>query len=80
MCIRDSASTGFMAPARTPRPIIDRLNAEITRYLSTPEARKYFADAGYDLIPGTPEEFTRYQLDELARWSAVAKSANIQVE
>ena len=77
---KSRASTGFMAPARTPRPIIDRLNGEITRYLNTPEARKYFADAGYDLIPGTPEEFTRYQLDELERWSAVAKAAKIQVE
>ena len=77
---KSRASTGFMAPARTPRPIIDRLNGEITRYLNTPEARKYFADAGYDLIPGPPEEFTRYQLDELERWSAVAKAAKIQVE
>ena len=71
---------GMAAPAKTPRPIIDKLNAEITKYLNTPEARKYFANAGYDLIPGTPEEFTRYHLDELALWSSVAKAANVQVE
>ncbi len=74
------ASTGFMAPARTPRPIIDKLNAEITRYLNTPEAKKYFADASYELVPGTPEDFARYQAEELARWSAVAKTAKIEVE
>ncbi len=74
------ASTGFMAPARTPRPIIDRLNAEITKYLNTAEARKYFSDAGLDLVPGTPEDFARYQQEELARWSAVARNAKIQVE
>jgi tripartite-type tricarboxylate transporter receptor subunit TctC len=74
------ASTGFMAPAKTPRPIIDKLNTEIIRYLNTPEAKKYFADASYDLIPSTPEEFSRYQAEELARWSAVAKAAKVQVE
>ena len=74
------ASTGFMAPARTPRPIIERINAEITRYLATPEARKYFGDAGVDLAPGTPEDFARYQQEEFNRWSRVAKAANIQVE
>ena len=74
------ASTGFMAPAKTPRPIIDRLNAEITKYLNTAEARKFFSDAGLDLVPGTPEDFARYQQEELARWSAVARNAKIQVE
>jgi len=77
---KSRASTGFMAPAKTPRPVIDRLNAEIIKYLNTPEARKYYANAGYDLIPGTPEEFTRYHLDELALWSSVAKAANVKVE
>ncbi len=77
---KSRAGTGFLAPARTPRPIIDRLNAEIGRYLNSPEGQKYFANQGVDLYPGTPEDFARVLQDELARWSTVVKTAGIKLE
>jgi tripartite-type tricarboxylate transporter receptor subunit TctC len=77
---KSRAGTGFLAPARTPRPIIDRLNAEIGRYLNSPEGQKYFAGQGVDLYPGTPEDFARVLQDELARWTAVVKTAGIKLE
>ena len=77
---KSRAGTGFLAPARTPRPIIDRVNAEIGRYLTSAEGQKYFAAQGVDLYPGTPEDFARVLQDELQRWAAVVKAANIKLD
>ena len=77
---RSRAGNGMLAPVKTPRPIIDRLNVEITRYLNSPEGRKYFANQGVDLYPGTPEEFGRLLQDELTRWATVVKAAGIKVD
>src|SRR6185295_9271323 len=48
---------GVMAPAGTPRPIIDRLNAEVARILALPEIREKFMGLGAEPIPSTPEKF-----------------------
>ncbi len=77
---KSRAGTGILAPVKTPRPIIDRLNLEITRYLNSVEGKKYFANQGVDLYPGTPEEFGRVLQDESTRWAAVVKAANIKLE
>jgi tripartite-type tricarboxylate transporter receptor subunit TctC len=77
---KSRVGTGFLAPSRTPRPIIDRLNAEISRYLNSPDAQRYFSTQGVDLYPGTPEDFERLLQEELARWTSVVKAANIKVE
>ena len=77
---KSRAGTGFLAPAGTPRPIVERLNAEISRYLNSPEGQKYFTSQGVNLYPGTPEEFGRLLQEELVRWKAVVKAANVKLE
>lgn len=77
---RTRAGTGFLAPAKTPRAIIDRLHAEIVKFLNSPEGQKQYASVGIDLVHGTPEDFARVLQDELARWAAVVKAANIRID
>ncbi len=74
------AGTGFLAPAKTPRAIITRLHAEMVKYLNSPEGQKQYTSLGIDLVHGTPEDFSRVLQDELARWAAVVKAANIRIE
>ena len=69
---------GIMAPARTPRPIIDRLNRDIVAVLSTGETPKILLARGYDPAPTTPEAFARYLQNEVVRWSKAVKQYGIK--
>jgi tripartite-type tricarboxylate transporter receptor subunit TctC len=71
---------GVVAPGGTPPAIIDKLNAAFRESLAPAETRARLANLGADVAIGTPEEFRKMLADELAFWTAVAKSANIQVE
>ncbi len=68
------------APARTPRPIIDRLNGEINRMLQTPEVRERFQTLGVTPLGGTPETLGKYLAFETARWAKLIKEAGIQIK
>jgi tripartite-type tricarboxylate transporter receptor subunit TctC len=70
-----SSWSGFVAPAGTPRPIVDQLNRAITGVIRTPEIQKFIADLGNFTIPGTPEEFGQLISAEIQKWNAVAKAA-----
>src|SRR5581483_1825711 len=69
---------GALAPAGTPQPIIDKLNAEIVKALKTPEISKQLSSQGADLVASTPQAFDAYLKSETAKWSKVIKSAGIQ--
>ncbi len=71
---------GVVAPAGTPRPIIDKLNAAFRDALAQPEARERLATLGADVKIGTPEQFGTMLAKELAQWTAVVKAANITAE
>jgi len=71
---------GFFAPVKTPRPIVERLNAEINRILVTDDMKKRFADFGAEPTPTTPEAFTAMFKAEIARWVKVVREANIKAE
>jgi len=71
---------GVMAPAGTPRSVIDRLNAEINRALKVPEIAEKLQALGADIVGGTPEEFAKYLRSEIAKWREVAKRANVKLE
>lgn len=71
---------GVSAPAGTPREIVVRLNAEITKIQSTPEARAWFEAQGGEVITETPEQFDAYIKTEIARWGKVIREAGIKVE
>jgi tripartite-type tricarboxylate transporter receptor subunit TctC len=69
----------YLAPAATPRPIIDRLNAELVRALKAPDVREQLDRQGVEPQPGTPEELRKYMERELATWGRVVKEAKIEV-
>ena len=69
---------GVLAPAGTPRPIIDRLNAEMIKMLKSPDVRERFISDGTDPAPTTPEEFAAYIKSETEKWTKVIKAAGIK--
>jgi tripartite-type tricarboxylate transporter receptor subunit TctC len=71
---------GVAAPGGTPAPIVQRLNAELIKILSTPDIRKSLTEQGADVQGGTPEEFVAFMRNESARWGTVVKRAGIKPE
>ena len=71
---------GVSAPAKTPRPLIDRLNSEILRALKSPDLQARFKDLGADPIGNTPEQTTAYVQNEITKWAKVLKAAGIKGE
>ena len=71
---------GIFAPARTPRPIIEKIHGEIVKALSAPDVREKLMAAGSDPIGSTPEEFLAYVKLELGRWGKVIRDNNIRSE
>ncbi|WP_254925990.1 Bug family tripartite tricarboxylate transporter substrate binding protein [Bordetella genomosp. 11] len=71
---------GFMAPKGTPPEIVDRLNAEINKALTNPDAQKILAGMGVTTKPGTPADFGKYLDAEAAKWATVIKAANITAD
>jgi len=70
--------TAFFAPAKTPPAIIARLQKEVARVVQTPEVRERFAQMGLDPVGGSSEDLGRQVERDIAKWSAVAKAANIK--
>jgi len=71
---------GILAPAGTPRPIIQRLNAELTKMMQAPEIKERLAGMGTDPLTSTPEEFGAYIKREMARWGDVIRKAHLHAE
>jgi tripartite-type tricarboxylate transporter receptor subunit TctC len=68
------------APAGTPAPVVQRLNALMHRALGTPAVQKLVEQAGMEAALSTPEELARFQLSELNRWGQIIKAAGIVAE
>ncbi len=75
-----TAWNGVVAPAGTPRNIIDLLNAEIGRSLVAPDIKERFTASGLEAVGGTPDAFAAFMRAETAKWAKVIKAANIKVE
>lgn len=71
---------GVVAPAGTPQPIIDKLNAAFRESLAPAATRALLDKVGGEVKIGTQEEFRKMLADELAKWTAVVKAANIKVQ
>jgi tripartite-type tricarboxylate transporter receptor subunit TctC len=71
---------GFIAPAGTPRPIIEFLHSETVKVLSMPDTREKLATMGFDPVASTPEEFAQWIRSEIARWGKVIRDANIALQ
>jgi tripartite-type tricarboxylate transporter receptor subunit TctC len=72
--------TGLIAPAGTPREIVDKINAAIQKVIAQPAVRAKFADIGAQTTGGTPEQFGAYIREDLAKWTRIVKDANVKVE
>ena len=71
---------GLMAPKGTPKEIIDRLNAEITRIINKPTIREAWAKQGAVPMSMTPEQFDAFLRRDIDKWAKVIKQAGIQVQ
>jgi tripartite-type tricarboxylate transporter receptor subunit TctC len=68
------------APAETPRGIVDKLNGAVLRALADPAFKESTSGLGIDLIGSSPEQLGSHMRQEITRWSALAKAANIKAE
>ena len=71
---------GFAAPAKTPRPIIQRLYGEVAKIAQDPKMKARLAGQGLELVGNTPEEFGAFIRTEIAKWSKVLKAAGVKSE
>lgn len=68
---------GLLAPAKTPRNVIDRLNKEAIAVLNMPDLKEFLFKQGLDVAPSTPEAFGAYIKSETAKWEKVIKAAGL---
>jgi tripartite-type tricarboxylate transporter receptor subunit TctC len=71
---------GVLAPAGTPRPIVDRLHAEVAKALQQREVREKLSTDGAEAVGNTPEQFAAYIKAETEKWAKVVKAAGIKAE
>jgi tripartite-type tricarboxylate transporter receptor subunit TctC len=71
---------GIFAPARTPQPIVDKLNAEIVKALKIAEIRDVLSKQAMQPVGDTPQQFATFLKKDLATWKDVAALANVSVE
>jgi tripartite-type tricarboxylate transporter receptor subunit TctC len=64
---------GLMAPAKTPKPIIDKLNAAVNAAIKRPEIVKLWTEQGAAPMSMTPEEFDKFLRDDIVKWANVVK-------
>jgi tripartite-type tricarboxylate transporter receptor subunit TctC len=70
----------LFAPAGTPRPVVDKINAEINRLLQQPDVRERFATLGVLPLSGTPEALGDFLKFEIARWAKLINETGIRAE
>ena len=71
---------GLLTTAGTPRPIVDKLNAEVVRIMKTPEAKERMANVGFEIVGSSPAEFAKLIREEIPRWTKIVLEGNIRAE
>jgi tripartite-type tricarboxylate transporter receptor subunit TctC len=71
---------GMSVPARTPQPVVAKLNRDLNAVLLQPDVRERFAQLGFDPQGGTPAHFAAFIKEDIARWTKVVKAANVKSE
>lgn len=71
---------GITGPANMPDAIVKKLNAELNKVLASPDLAEQMASEAMTLMPMTPEQFTAYVKEDIARWTKVAKDRKIEIE
>jgi tripartite-type tricarboxylate transporter receptor subunit TctC len=71
---------GLLAPAGTPKPVVEKLNREAARALTSPDVRDKLQAQGAEPMPGTPEAFASFMQEEMAKWAPVVKQAGVKLD
>jgi tripartite-type tricarboxylate transporter receptor subunit TctC len=71
---------GLLAPANTPKEIVERLNAEVRKIIETPEIRQKIGNIGFEAFASTPDEFAAFIKTQLESWGRMVRDAGIQPE
>src|ERR1700710_285991 len=71
---------GLVAPAGTPRPVIDKLNRELRAALASNEVKKQLGLDGTEITPGTPEDYADFIDRDEKKWSALVKASGVEQE
>ena len=75
-----TAFYGIALPAKAPRAIVDKLNTEVVRALKSPDFNARLRDAGTEPVGSTPEQYTAFMQNEIAKWAKVIKASGIKGE
>jgi len=71
---------GILAPAGTPRAIVDKLNADVAEVLRAPDTQAFLRTQGSDALVTTPAEFHRMLVDDVQKWAKVVKSSGARID
>ncbi|AXK82830.1 tripartite tricarboxylate transporter substrate binding protein [Pseudolabrys taiwanensis] len=71
---------GIVAPPGTPKPIIDKINADVNEALAQPEMKDHLRKLSAEVFGGSVQETAKYMREEVARWGGVIKAADIKVQ
>ncbi len=71
---------GMYGPAKTPKEIVTRVNAEVVKILHMPEIKKRFADLAAEPVGNSPEEFAAFLKSEMAKWAKVVKECGAHLD
>ncbi|MDB5864171.1 MAG: hypothetical protein JWO70_1977 [Betaproteobacteria bacterium] len=71
---------GVHAPAKTPKPIVNRLNAELVKALKMPDVKERLGALGFELVGSTPEHYASYIKSEIKKWEKVVKASGAKPE
>ena len=70
----------LVAPAATPKPVIDRLHADLVRVLTSAQMKEKLFGLGTEVVANTPEQFAQYIREETSKWSKIVREAGIRLE
>ncbi|NIM41205.1 MAG: tripartite tricarboxylate transporter substrate binding protein [Hydrogenophaga sp.] len=74
------ALLGFVAPAGTPKPVLQKIQADTAKALATPDVQKRAQEFGLQVVGSTPDQFDAFIASEMKRWGRIVTEANIQQE
>jgi tripartite-type tricarboxylate transporter receptor subunit TctC len=75
-----TAFFGVSAPAKTPKPILDRLHSDMVKAINSPDVQEKLKGLGADPVGNTPEQYTAFMQNEISKWAKVIKAAGIKGE
>ena len=73
-------SQGILAPAQTPRTIVQQINKEVARILDMPDVRDRLLGVDFNILTSTPEEYDKMLISDIATFTRVAKEAGLRTK